>query len=86
MKNEAIERGNRILDELEANCKDALSVSAGLLMELIRDNEETQFGRTHHLTSLKTREDCLMRTGLLCLMTLTCFTNSFAPCSRSRCA
>lgn len=48
MKNEAIERGNRILDELEANCKDALSVSAGLLMELIRDNEETQFGRTHH--------------------------------------
>ena len=54
--NEAIERGNRILDTLEENCRRAPSVSADLLIELVRDNQDTQFGRSHGFASIKTLE------------------------------
>ena len=55
--NEAIKRGNSILDALEKNCRNASLVSTDLLMELIRDNQETEFGRFHNFASIKTKED-----------------------------
>lgn len=55
--NEPIERGNRILDTLEANCRDASGVSEALLMELIRDNRDTEFGKAHAFASIRTAED-----------------------------
>ena len=55
--NEAIERGYRILEALEENCRNASGVSTDLLMELIRDNKETEFGRSHGFSSIRTRED-----------------------------
>ena len=55
--NEAVERGNSILDALEENCRDASAVSAELLMELIRDNKDTEFGRAHGFSDIKSPED-----------------------------
>ena len=53
----AADKGRAALKELKENCAHAASFSEELLMKIIRDNENTEFGREHNFCNIKSIED-----------------------------
>ncbi|MCQ2441071.1 MAG: GH3 auxin-responsive promoter family protein [Clostridia bacterium] len=56
-KQTAVDKGKEALKVLKENCHNATEFSKNLLMQIVRDNENTEFGREHHFKDIKTLED-----------------------------
>ncbi len=50
-------RGKRHLKELRHNCARADDLSRELLLKIVRDNRDTEYGRAHHFSEIKSIED-----------------------------
>lgn len=52
-----VKRGNRALRKLDENSKSAAKQNEDLLLRIIRDNQDTEYGRKYHFNEIKTVED-----------------------------
>lgn len=50
-------RGHQVISELDQNCEHAVKNSEELLMKLIADNKETEYGRKYHFEEIHSIED-----------------------------
>ncbi len=53
----AAEKGREALRVLKENCRHAGEFSENLLMKIVRDNENTEYGREHHFSEIRSVED-----------------------------
>lgn len=53
----AADKGREALRVLKENCKNAAKLSENLLMKIVRDNENTEFGREHNFGEIKSIAD-----------------------------
>ena len=50
-------KGNGSLRRLEKNAENPMDVNRALLMKILRDNQDTAFGKAHHFSEIRTIED-----------------------------
>ncbi len=50
-------KGTFDVRDLNRNCKNARSISQNLLMKIIRDNQDTEYGKKYHFDQIRTVED-----------------------------
>ena len=50
-------RGRRHLNDLLSNCARANEVNRELLMRIVRDNQDTEYGRKYHFDQIHSVED-----------------------------
>ena len=50
-------KGNKSLRHLEASAKAPMEENRALLMKILRDNRDTEFGKAHHFGEIRTVED-----------------------------
>lgn len=53
----AADRGREALRILKENCRHAAEFSENLLLQIVRDNENTEFGKAHHFSDIKSVAD-----------------------------
>lgn len=53
----SVEKGKRLLDDVEAAVRDPVSASAGIFEKIIRDNENTEYGRKVGLKDVHSVDD-----------------------------
>lgn len=52
-----IRRGNRALKKLDENSREAARVNRELLFRILRDNQDTEYGKKYHFDEIRTIED-----------------------------
>ena len=52
-----VARGNKHLKELLSNCARANTLNKELLMKMVHDNKNTEYGKLHHFDEIKTVDD-----------------------------
>ena len=50
-------KGNGSLRRLEKNAENPMDVNRALLMKILRDNQDTAYGKAHHFSEIRTIED-----------------------------
>ncbi len=50
-------KGNAHVKQLEANCKNANELSKNLLMKIVADNKDTEYGKKYHFDQIKSIDD-----------------------------
>ena len=52
-----VTKGNGSLRRLEKNAKAPMEINRALLMKILRDNQDTAYGKAHHFSEIRTIED-----------------------------
>ena len=50
-------KGNGHVNELMKNCKNANELSQKLLLKIVKDNKDTEYGKLYHFDQIKTIDD-----------------------------